>query len=164
MVLLIVLLILMVLVSFWAVMTPLLLRAAIGLALASAILTIIMYQLGAPLAAVFELSVCGGLISVVFVSIISLTHRLPLKEFLKRRESRVQRFLWLPILLLVCAWLMFMLYQPFSLPWPEPDLTNDVRGMLWNLRRLDLFGQILVLLAGVFGVLVLFRGSSKNGN
>jgi hypothetical protein len=38
-----------------------------------------------------------------------------------------------------------------------------VRTVLWTLRQLDLFGQILVLLAGVFGVLVLFRKEGKDG-
>ncbi|MDD5730401.1 MAG: hypothetical protein PHN57_04670, partial [Candidatus Omnitrophica bacterium] len=55
------LLIAMVLAALWAVMATRLLRAAIALALTSVILTVIMFRLNSPLAAVFELSVCAGL-------------------------------------------------------------------------------------------------------
>ncbi|MDD4179263.1 MAG: hypothetical protein PHH14_04355 [Candidatus Margulisbacteria bacterium] len=164
MMLLSVLLILLVLISLWAVMTPLLLRAAIGLAATSALLTMIMYQLGAPLAAVFELSVCAGLISVVFVSVVSLTHRLPLKEFMKRRQSRIKRFIFLPLLLVAALAIMLTIKLPFQLQLPAADKISDVRVMLWNIRRIDLFGQIMALLAGVYGVLILFRGRKTDGD
>jgi hypothetical protein len=36
-----------------------------------------------------------------------------------------------------------------------------VREVLWMERHLDLFGQIAVLLAGAFGVVVLFKHRSK---
>lgn len=52
-----------------------LLFAAISLAALSAVLAIIFYQLNSPYAGVFELSVCAGLITVLFVSVISLTRR-----------------------------------------------------------------------------------------
>ena len=52
-----------------------LLFAAISLAALSAILAIMFYQLDSPYAAVFELSVCAGLITALFVSAISLTRR-----------------------------------------------------------------------------------------
>lgn len=52
-----------------------LLFAAIALAALSAILAIVFYQLNSPYAAVFELSVCAGLITALFVSAITLTRR-----------------------------------------------------------------------------------------
>ena len=52
-----------------------LLFAAIALAALSAILAIVFYWLNSPYAAVFELSVCAGLITALFVSAISLTRR-----------------------------------------------------------------------------------------
>ena len=42
-----------------------------------------------------------------------------------------------------------------------PQGDGDVRTVLWSLRQLDLFGQILILLAGALGVLVLFRKEEK---
>lgn len=50
-----------------------LMKSAISLAVASAILGIIFYQLSSPFAAVFEISVVAGLITVLFMSTISLT-------------------------------------------------------------------------------------------
>ena len=157
--LMIFLLVLMVLVTLWSVMTSLLLRAAIALALTSAILSIIMFRLGAPLAAAFELSVCSGLISVVFISVISLTHRLPLKEYLRRRQNRINRFRYLPVILIVVGLGFIFLKLPINLVLPNLPKVNDVQVVMWELRRLDLFGQIMLLLAGVYGVLILFKGN-----
>lgn len=52
-----------------------LLKATISLGVASVVLAIIFYQLSVSYAyaAVFELSVCAGLITVLFVSTINLT-------------------------------------------------------------------------------------------
>ena len=52
-----------------------LLFAAISLAVLSVVLAIMFYRLNSPYAAVFELSVCAGLITALFVSVISLTKR-----------------------------------------------------------------------------------------
>ena len=49
--------------------------AAISLAALSAALAIMFYRLDSPYAAVIELSVCAGLITALFVSVISLTRR-----------------------------------------------------------------------------------------
>jgi NADH-quinone oxidoreductase subunit J len=65
----------MVIAAVWTVMSARLLHSAIGLATTSVILAILMYQLGSPLAAVFELSVCAGLISAIFLSAIPLAGR-----------------------------------------------------------------------------------------
>lgn len=153
----IILMIVLVLAAFWATMTSLMLRAAIALALTSVVLTMIMFQLGAPLAAVFELSVCAGLIPVIFISVISMAHRLPYKEYLRRRQDRRNRFWPLPIILIVVAAVMYWFRPPLDLLLPYPQAVADVRDILWDHRRLDLFGQILALLAGAFGVVVLFK-------
>ena len=50
-----------------------LLYAAASLAAASVLLSIVLFQFGANIAAAFELSVCAGLITVLFVSTVSLT-------------------------------------------------------------------------------------------
>ena len=52
-----------------------LLFAAISLGALSAVLAIIFYRLSSPYAAVIELSVCAGLITALFVTVISLTRR-----------------------------------------------------------------------------------------
>ena len=47
------------------------LRAAIALAVLSVVLAAIFFKLGAPYAGAFELSVCAGLVTVLFVAAIS---------------------------------------------------------------------------------------------
>jgi len=49
-----------------------LVKSAIALASASVTLSILFYQMRAPFASVFELSVAAGLVTVLFVSAISL--------------------------------------------------------------------------------------------
>jgi len=49
------------------------LKGALALAVLSAILAAMFYRFGASYAAVFELSVCAGLITVLFVAVIALT-------------------------------------------------------------------------------------------
>jgi NADH-quinone oxidoreductase subunit J len=157
-------LVLLVLAALWASLTTLLLRATIALALTSALLAVVMYSLGATLAAVLELSVCGGLISVVFVSVISLTQRRPFKDYVVRRLSRMRRFWPLPLVMIGIGVGLSFVHTPVQIVLPLPGAQGDVRTVLWNLRQLDLFGQILILLAGVFGVLVLFKRDGQDDN
>lgn len=49
-----------------------LLKAAICLGISSVILSVIFFNFDSPFAAVFELSICAGLITVLFASTISL--------------------------------------------------------------------------------------------
>lgn len=157
----IILLIVLILAALWTVMTRSLLRAAIGLALTSAVLTMVMFRLNSPLAAVFELSVCAGLISVVFISTISLTHSLSHKEVIEHMKERLNRFWYLPLILVLAAIAFSLMQVKIDLVLPGPEAQEDVREVLWNLRPLDLLGQVIVLLAGVYGVVILFREARK---
>jgi len=151
------LLMLLLLAGIWAVMTLNLLKSAIGLAVASAILSLLLFLIRGPLAGVFELSVCAGLITVVFISVISLTKPLTGAEARARDRSRVKRFIFLPVLIVAVGWGLYILRPQLDLPLPPASLETDVRQMLWNVRRLDLVGQILIILAGIFGVVILFK-------
>ena len=142
----------------WTVMTSDLLLSAIGLALSSVILTLSLFLFGGPMAAVFELSVCAGLITVVFVSTISLTKPEGAEAARDRKRTRLKRFVFLPLLLLLAV--LYLQGHPLHLGHLAPPAAKpvkDVREALWFVRRFDLIGQILVILAGVFGVLVLFK-------
>lgn len=147
--------------ALWAVMTRSLLRSAIGLALTSVVLTIMMFRLNAPLAAVFELSVCAGLISVVFVSAISVTEPLTRQEVLEHMRQRLSRFWLLPVILIVTGAVFVILKVRIKLGGIYPQAEADVRNVLWNLRQLDILGQVIILLAGIFGVVILFREAGK---
>lgn len=158
----IILLVLMLLAAVWTVMTHVLLRSAIGLAIVSALVSILMFQLNSPLAAVFELSVCTGLISVIFISTISLTQRLPYKEYLDLQRSRTKRFLALPALLVLLGVVLIVLHRGPGVTLPPAEATpSTARTILWNLRQFDLTGQILILLAGVYGVVILFKENAR---
>lgn len=142
--------------ALWTVLAADLLKSAIGLAVTSAVLAIIMFRLLAPLAAVFELSVCAGLITVVFISIISLTR--PGIEDYVQGKKRLARYIILPVVVLIVGVAFIMInYRPEvgSLLAQSPE--QDMRHVLWGERQLDLFGQVIVLLAGIFGVVVLFK-------
>jgi NADH-quinone oxidoreductase subunit J len=147
----------LVLVALWTVMTARLLRSVIGLALTSVILTIIMFKLNSPLAAVFELSVCAGLISAIFISCIGLTQRLSDVQFAERQKERLSKFWLLPVILVLTGVALYQLHIPLDFHLQAAPTENDVRIILWNLRHLDLVGQIVILLAGAFGVVALFK-------
>lgn len=70
-----ILLILMVVFSTYAIFSPRLLYAAVALGLSSCLLAIIFFNLDAPFAGGFELSIGAGLISLLFIMAISLTER-----------------------------------------------------------------------------------------
>ena len=151
------LLIALVVSATWTVLTARLLRSAIGLAITSVILTILMFQLASPLAAVFELSVGAGLIAAIFISAISLTQRMTAEDWAARRKQRRHRYWFLPLILLAAG--VALLSIPFVLDvnLPAPAAENDVRIVLWKLRHLDLLGQVAILLAGAFGVVTLSK-------
>lgn len=147
--------------GLWTVMTRSLLRAAIGLAFTSVILTIIMFRLNARLAAMFELSVCAGLIPVLFISVISLTQPLTKQEILQHMKQRLARFWFLPLLLVVIGIaLILMRINPIT-KLPAAETVKDARNVIWNLRQLDLLGQVIILLTGAFAVVILFKERVK---
>jgi len=148
--------------ALWTVLTRSLLRSAIGLALTSVVLAIVMFRLNSPLAAVFELSVCAGLISVLFVSSISLTQPLEQPAKLQHMKDRTGRFWYLPVIMLAVGVMLSFVKIKLTLPVLAPEIEKDVRNVLWNLRQVDLLGQIMILLAGVFGVVMLFRETRKD--
>ncbi|MFH1199147.1 MAG: NADH-quinone oxidoreductase subunit J [Candidatus Omnitrophota bacterium] len=161
MVLEIIMIICLVAFALWTIVTRSLLRSAIGLAAVSAILTVIMFSLSAPYAAVFELSVCAGLISVLFVSTISLTHGQTKQEILDHMRERLRRFWYLPFIILILGVILFYTNLKFNLQLPAPEVQTNVRNILWGSRQIELIGQIIILLTGVFGVVVLFKERLK---
>ena len=143
----IILLVALVLAAVGTVMAPRLLWAVIGLAVTSAILTMLMFRFGAPIAGVFELSVCAGLIPAIFISAISLTRRLTPEDAAERARQKRRRF----------AVLLSQVTVSLDFVRPLPAKGTDVRDVLWNMRHIDLLGQIVSLLAGAFGVVILIK-------
>jgi len=156
-----ILLIAVVLASLWTVMTRSLLKAALGLAVTSAVIAVILFRLDSPLAGVFELSVCAGLITAVFISAISLMKPLTHKETLELSKKRIKRYWYLPVLMLIAGFVFLRAAIPTGFKMLPEAAGMDVRNILWEARPLDLFGQIVIVLAGVFGIVILFREAGK---
>ena len=93
----------LVLAALATVMSVRLIRSVIGLAVTSVLLTVIMFHLNSPLAAVFELSVCAGLIPAIFISTIGLTARTDPGAMAALRRDKLKRDGLLPVLLIIAA-------------------------------------------------------------
>ncbi len=149
----------MVAAALWSVVTLTMLRAAIGLALVSVLLAVALFTLGATLAAVFELSIGAGLIPVLFVSVVSLTRRQQQEEHPLVRRIHLRRFWPLPILLLAAGIALTFVHLPIAVAPALPE--GGPRAIFWASRRLDLFGQVLIVIAGALGIVVLFKEGPK---
>ena len=143
--------------ALWTAMTTRLLRSAVGLAITSAILSILIFRLASPIAAVFELSVCAGLIFAIFIISITVTQRVSAEEFLVRKKERMIKFWPLPIIVIAAAIVLTQVHFQTIFNLPAQREVNNVKVILWNLRHLDLLGQIVILLTGAFGVVILFK-------
>jgi NADH-quinone oxidoreductase subunit J len=144
----------MVLFAVLAILLKDVLRSAIALAVASLLLGIVFFRMGAPYAGVFEISVVAGLITVLFILTIALTRKGD-----EVRESRLANWVF-P--LAVVAFVVIDALVMKGLIGKVPALaagaeTGTFGDVLWKGRTLDLVGQIAVILAGVFAVLALFR-------
>jgi len=158
---LLVLLILLMISALLVVVSSRLLIAAISLAATSIIVTILMFLMDSPLAAVFELSICAGLITVIIMTTINFVKPLTQEDILKTRKRRFKRYIALPIILVLIGLLISIVIKPISLKMPEIIKEVNVLNVLWNFRQADLLGQAILLLTGVFGILVLFREEQK---
>jgi len=138
------------------VMTARLLVAIIGLAATSAIVSIVLFRMNAPLAAVFELSVGAGLIPAIFLSVIGMTQRLTPEEVSERRKAKRRLYWALPVIVILVG--VALTQVPFAIqPSTAAPVAEDVRVVLWNLRHMDLLGQIMILLGGSFAMVVLVK-------
>ena len=153
-------LVLMTLCALWAVLATDLLKAALALAVVSMFLAIVIFLLGAPYAAIFELSVCAGLITVIFVSAISMVKpegNTRQEEMAIQTQRRFGKYAQLPVLLLFTAILLYVCRFDFTaIPAVAPTKLSFYEVM-WDERRVDLLGQVIMILVGVFGVVVLFK-------
>lgn len=140
------LIIAMILFSVQAFRAKRLIVAALWLAGTSALLSILFYLLGAYMVAVIELSVGAGLVTVLFAFAISIAgeEQLGLRSILP--ISLVGAVVILAIALL--GWITLPVNSIRS-PITEPPLGT----MLWQVRSLDIFVQIVLIFAGVLGLL-----------
>jgi NADH-quinone oxidoreductase subunit J len=136
-----------------------LLKSAIALAVTSAVLSIIMFIFKSYLAAVFELSVCAGLITAVFISTISLTKPRTHEEAIEYARQRNKRFIFLPFLLLIIGLVLLLLGRDININYAVISTGSEpaMQEILWNFRKTDVIGHVIIILAGVFGVIIFFK-------
>lgn len=150
----ILLFVLVALLAVAAVMAKSLLSSAILLALVSVGASLVLFNFHAPWAAAFELSVCAGLITVLFISAVTLV-----KRHDPHAENRTL-FQVMPLAMLIAAIAAWFYAVPFfeSLEnWARVGARPGTLGtILWDLRRFDLLGQISILAAGVFAINSIF--------
>lgn len=131
--------------SIQAIRARRLIASALWLASASAVLSIVFYALGGHQVAVFELSIGAGLVTVLFVFAISVAGE----------DAMHSRALPRPLAwgLAIAAVVLLSLFVPtIDVDVPlrqEPTFAS----MLWQERGLDVLVQIVLLFAGVVGML-----------
>ena len=138
-----------------------LLYAAASLAAASVLLSIVLFQFGANIAAAFELSVCAGLITVLFVSTVSLT-----MDSDQKTEAKLPAVFLLPMLALFAGLAYFLVHWlACALPTPATQVQAlTFQEAFWGQRTTDILGQISLVLVGVFGLLAILRAKSTGRN
>lgn len=132
--------------ALMAVRTRRLLLSALWLACCSALLSVILYLLGAPEVAVIELSVGAGLVTILFVFGISIAGEDSMSERPLVHWAIAAALLIIPLGLL--AWLLLPAGEAAAAV-AEPSFSV----MLWQERGLDVMVQIGLIFAGVLGVL-----------
>ena len=148
-------LILLALFSLTAAASRNILVCAIALGAASVMLTLALFRMAAPWAAIFELSVCAGLITVLFISAITLIRKH--EAFLK--ENRL-RFMLMPLAAVIFGTGLLFLGPKLTGALNAPGLHPESMGFgmtLWGVRSMDIVGQLCIFIAGVLAITVFFR-------
>ena len=79
----------------------------------------------------------------------------------KKQKERLSKFWLLPVIFVLAGVVLYQVHIPLEFNLQVAPNENDVRNILWNMRHLDLVGQIVILLAGAFGVVALFKERVK---
>lgn len=152
--------------SLLAIIWHSLLKATIALTITSILLAIVLFMLGLPLAGIFQLSIGAGLITVVFFSAISLTN----SDYSDQKQSSVvsrKRSSLGPLLLIFGGLVIIMMvalgHFQLDLDAVQPVNFEQFRELFWQTRQTDILGQIIIILAGAFAVVALFK-DQKNGS
>lgn len=139
-----------------------LLITALWLALTSALVSWAMFRLGALEAAVVELSVGAGLVTVLFVFAINIVGDVDIPE--TALVSRPLAWVVVVVAALLLAWMVLPELQAerfvTALEQPVGGLAQ-FRAVLWEQRGIDTLLQVVLIFAGVMAVLGLI-GARKD--
>jgi uncharacterized MnhB-related membrane protein len=133
--------------SIQAIRAKRLLFSALWLAGASALAALLLYMLGAPYVAVIELSVGAGLVTVLFVFAINVAgeEAISLPAILPKPLS------W--ALVIAAVVLLGWMVLPNLLPLNAGIPNLPFQTVIWSERELDMLLQVVMIFAGVLGVL-----------
>jgi uncharacterized MnhB-related membrane protein len=146
----------MVVCAIQAIRVHRLLASALWLAGCSALVALLMYLLGAPEIAVIELSVGAGLVTVLFVFAINIAgeEALPVRRLIPRPLA------WLLVAAAagLLGWMIIPGLPAVGVGTAQPDFAS----VLWGDRQLDMLLQVLLIFAGVLGVIGLLAEGSPH--
>ncbi|MDI9550046.1 MAG: NADH-quinone oxidoreductase subunit J [Chloroflexota bacterium] len=120
--------------------------SVLWLAGVSVLVAVILYAMNAPLVSAIELSVGAGLVTVIFVFAIGLAG-----ELTRDLPSLIPRPLAVAVSIIAAGWLGWLLWP--AMPAAEPAETASFQTVLWEMRAVDVWVQIALILAGVLGIL-----------
>jgi uncharacterized MnhB-related membrane protein len=135
-----------------------LLISAIWLALTSALVALLLYLLGGPHIAVIELSVGAGLVTVLFVFAINISG----EEVLDAESVLPKPYAW-GSLVIAAGLALFLILKTLGIVTFPLDVAKT--SMInWDGRFLDFILQVVLIFAGVLGVLgILASGKNESG-
>lgn len=143
--------------AFQALRTDRLLHSAIWLAGASALTAIILFLLGAMEAAVIELSVGAGLVTVLFVFAINIAGQ----ETYSTPARLPRPLAWVLAILFLALTAGYYIARAQFTPGQPAGVTFF--EAVWQNRSLDILLQVVLIFAGVLGVLGLLNESKPSG-
>jgi uncharacterized MnhB-related membrane protein len=146
--------------AIFAIRARRLLISALWLAGASALVALLLYLLGAPEIAVVELSVGAGLVTVLFVFAINIAGEETFSG--PNLISRPLAWILVGIAVVLLGVLVLGPQISTSLSGPLPGFAE----VIWKDRLLDVVLQVLLIFAGVLGVLGLLsevKNPSREG-
>ena len=117
----------------------------------------LLYALDAPWASVLELSVCSGLVTIIFISGISLSRSPKMELQNDFRDKARNKHLPLVLILLGASFIGLALYAGWTATPMAAQSEMDFRTVFWGMRQTDIWGQIAAILCGGIAVAVLFR-------
>jgi NADH:ubiquinone oxidoreductase subunit 6 (subunit J) len=125
-----------------------LLTASLWLACTSALLSVLLYEIGGREIAVIELSVGAGLVTILFVFALSL---------IGDDAAKSQTMIPKPLAGAACVAITLLLgWLAANLPAQSPTAASTLPTFsitLWQDRGLDVLAQITLIFAGVLGIL-----------
>lgn len=157
----------MLLSSVYAVRADSTFKSALGLACSSVFLGILMYAMGSTWAALFEISVCSGFVTVIFISAVAMTSQKQDEQ--DKIYDQKKHTVLLPLLLIAGGVVMILCLTVGGFTLPPVHAEQDMQAaednfgeVLWTQHKDLILALLMTLIAGAFAVIVLFREKGEH--